>query len=70
MPGICVAVKATTRGLRVVAIDHVEVVEIAPGGAHDHHPLLLHRGLLFDGSRAAVYRSVPATTLLPGILDG
>ena len=35
MNGICVAVKATTSDARVVAIDDVEVVEVAPGGAHD-----------------------------------
>ena len=39
MPGIWVAVKATTSVSRVVPVDDVEVVEVAPGGAHDHDAL-------------------------------
>ncbi len=45
MPGIWAAVKATTLVCGSSAEDHVEVVEVAPRGSHDHHPLLLHRRL-------------------------
>ena len=35
----------------IVAVHHVEVVEIAPRGAHDHHSLLPHRDLPLPATR-------------------